>query len=154
MFQADICNHANLGRDDIRSIQTTTQTRFNNGNLHLACGKEVEGHSRCHLKKREVQLAHLRLMARNEIDNLSLGYHLAIHAHTFAEVAQVWRGEQSHAVASVLQHRGQHMRYGTLAVGTSDVDCEIILLRITQIVAEVAYALQTRFISIGTHLLE
>ena len=154
MVQTDIGYYANLGRDDIRSIQTTTQTRFNNSNLHLACSKEVEGHSRCHLKKREVQLAHLRLMARNEIDNLALGYHLAIHAHTFAEVAQVRRGEQSHAVASVLQHRGEHMRYGTLAVGAGNVNCEIILLRITQIVAEVAYALQARLIGIGTHLLK
>ena len=114
--------------------------------LDVALREVVEGHRRGHFEERQLQIDHLFAVLVHEVHHLLLGNHLAVHADPFAEVLQVGRGEEPRAVAGLLEHRGDDVRYGALAVGSRDMDGEEVALRIAQVAAECGDALQSRLV--------
>ena len=68
----------------------------------------------------------------DEVDDLVLGYHLAIDAYALAEVDEVGRGVEAHLVAGLLEDGGEEMGDGALAVGAGDMDALELTLGVAE----------------------
>ena len=154
VLEAYVCNHRKNRLNDIRSIQTASQARFDNRNLDITLRKVVECHSRCHLEERELQSLHFRAVAIDKIDHLLLRNHLAIHTNTLTEVGQMRRSEQARLISRLLQNCSQHIRYRALAVGTCNVNHKVVALWIAYRTTELGDALQARFVGITSDMLK
>jgi hypothetical protein len=93
-------------------------------------------------------------MLVDEVDNLLFGYQLTIDADTLAQVVQVGRGEETGAIARLLQHGSDNVGYGAFAIGSRYVNGEEVALRIAQVSAESSDTFQSRFIGIDSSILE
>ena len=146
MFQSDVGHHAHDGQQDVRGVEPPAQPRLDDGHLDVALCEVVERQRRRHLEERKSQLGHLVTVLVDEIDHFLLGDHLAVDADAFAEIVQMRRREETRAVTGLLQHGGDDVRNGTLAVGSRDMDREVVPLRVAQMPAESRDTFQTRFV--------
>ncbi len=146
VFESDVGHDAQDGHDDVRGVEPSAEPRLDHGDLHVALREVVESQRCGHLEERELRGDHCVVVLVHEIDHLLLGDHLAIDADAFAEVLQVGRGEQSGAVSGLLQHGGDHVRHGALAVGARHVDGEEVALRVADAAAECGDAVEARFV--------
>ena len=154
MLQTDVGDHAQKWGDEVGSIKTATEACLDDCHLDIALVEVVECHSCGHLEEREVELLHLCLVLIYKVYDLLLGNHLAIDAYALAEVYEVWRGEETCAVASLLKNRGEHMRYRALAISACYVDSVVVALWVAQVLAERCDTLKAWLVSLGTHPLE
>lgn len=146
MLHADVGDDAQNRHDDVRGVEPSAEPRLDDGHLDVALREVVEGQRGGHLEEREPQFDHAVVVLVDEVDHLLLGNHLAVDADAFAEVLQVGRGEESRAVARLLEHRGDDVRDGALAVGSGHVDGEEVALGVAQMAAEGRDAFQPRLV--------
>ena len=111
MVVADVGNHAQVGSDDVGTVETSAQSYLDDGCVDRLAGKIVEGHHHGQLEKRGVNVERGSQMLLGKVDDLLAGNHLAVDAYALSEVHQVGRCIQPRFIAVELQYRGQQMRY-------------------------------------------
>ena len=146
MIQSDVGHHTYDGQQEVRGVEPPAESRLDDRYLDIALRKIIERQRRRHLKERKSLLGHLVAVLVDEIDHLLLGDHFAVDTDALAEVVQMGRGEESRAVTGLLQYGGDDVRNRSFAVGSRNVNREIIPLRISQMPAESRDAFQTRFV--------
>ena len=133
MIQADVGDEAHVRTDDVGAIQAAAQAYFYDGHVHLRVGKVLQGQGGGQLEKRGVQRLEKGALLLDEADDVILGHGHAIDPYALAEVHEVGRRVESHAVAGALQDGSQRVRTGTLAVGACHVDGAVQAMRAAEV---------------------
>ena len=136
MVIIDIGDDAQFGGDEVGGVEATAHAHFDDGDVDFFLGEIVEGHAYSHLEEGELHGLELLLIRVDELHHVLFRDHLAVDADAFAKVAEMGRGVEAGLVASFLEHGGQHVGDGTLAVGSAHVHRLEVVLRVVEKVKE------------------
>ena len=178
MIQTDVCDHAKHRSDDVRAVETASESGLKHHHIHLhmskpaqckRCGYLKEGHVKMvegllpliykipdiFLRdQRERSFASLRMtrnrvrMTRNRVRMTS------DHPYSFTEVQDMRRSIQADLKSLRCKRRGQHIRHRPLAVRTRDMDYLIVSVRMPCQLVKELHVGDTGLIGTGTDLLE
>ena len=132
VVEADVGDDAQVGPDDVGAVQPSAQAHLDDGHIHPTVGKVAESHGGGQLEKRWVERLEEGTFFFYKVHDIFLRDGLSVHADAFAEVHQMGRRVEAHAVTTLLQDGGQGVRAGTLAVGARHVDAAEAAMRVSE----------------------
>ena len=151
MFQGDIGDNGNFRHNDIRGIQKSAQTYFNDSIFHMLDGK-VEKSQRCQYFKLgrtfltvRYHLVNVNLDRTQTVGKFLLTDGLPVHPYPLRIGNEMRRTVKACVNPRMAQDACQHGRHRTLAIGASHMNGTIPLLRQLQTCQQFLHAFQTKF---------
>ena len=149
----DVGDDAGAGRDDVRAVEPSAQTRFHYRDVAPAGGEVVERHGHGQLEKRRVNIsARFEVFAR-EIEHGVAGYHFAVHPYALAEIDEVRRRVKPRFVAAPLQNGGKRVACRAFPVGACHVYGGVAAVGVPRKAVEGEAVVESGFISCLSDLL-
>ena len=103
MVKTDVGDDTQVGTDDVRAIQTPSQSYLDYGYIYLLFSKIIECHGGGKFEERGVKWFKERTMAFYEIDDIFLTDGSSVDADPFAEIYQVRGGVKTYFVTCRLK---------------------------------------------------
>ena len=132
VIQRHIGDRAHLGSHDVGGVEPPAETDLDARCVDLLLGEHHQGEKCGGLEERHPEPGGQRAKPPRDLDQSLGGHRLAIDHDPFAKGAEVRRGVESRALASVPQDRGPGRRDRALPVGPSDVKATVATVRIAQ----------------------
>ena len=107
MVETNISNDREKRRDDISTIDATTEPHFDNGDIHLLTFEIFKSQSSSNFEKRRMQLFDPRRYILDKICHILLRNHLAVNTDTLAKIAQMRRSIEPYFIALRLKDGSQ-----------------------------------------------
>ena len=145
VIQSDGGDHAHLGVDDVGGVQTTSQTDFDNRDIHVLLAEVVERHASDALKEGErggeslLDLVDLLQVA----NHLLLGNHFPVDGDSLTETGNVRRHVHTRFVTRRFQRLGNLEHDGALSIGARDMDRFDLVRGIAKLLVEKNHVLET-----------
>ena len=142
MVHGDVGHGRDLGQNDIRSIESSTQPHLHYGLLHPFTSEGVKAQHRDRFEEREAEPKHGILDLLRVCEERSLRKRRATHPYPLPKGAQVRRREASRACTRLVEHGCERGGHRPLAVGPANVEDREGPMRIAQGVESTLGALQ------------
>src|SRR5690606_30764092 len=122
MIHPDVCDHRQYGPDNVRRIEPSAETHFDNGDVHLLCREVLKRHGNSDLEKRWLHVFDENSHTIHKI-SYSVFLHLrAIDANTFGERLEMGRRVEAGGVACRRQYGRDRGGCTALAVGAGNMN--------------------------------
>ena len=143
VVNADVGDDGKDGGDDVGAVEPSSQSHFDDSNIHLLLGEIVESHGRGQFKETGPQRFEKRPFILHKSCHIFLVYADTVHPDALSEITQMRRGIKPHFISRLLQYRGQRVRTRALAVGAGNVYAGIFPVRMSKMLIQTQGVVQS-----------
>ena len=133
MVKTYVCDDGKFWRDDVGTVQTSSESGLDNGDINFAVGKVSERHSCRQFKKGWFERLVKLPVLGNKFYYKIFVCRFAVNSDSLAEVKYVRRGVQTCPVTGRLEDGGECVGRTSLAVGTSYVNRAETAVRVPEV---------------------
>ena len=154
MVDADISDDRDFGRDDVGTVEATTESDFDDSNVDLLLSEVAESHCSGDFEEGWLKFGDDRLSELNEFAYSLFRNHFAINADAFAKIFEVRRCVKAYFVASRLEYGCGKMRATAFTIGTCDVNGTEFAMRMLENFVKGECGFESGFVCALTYVLK
>ena len=154
MVEADVGDDGKNRGDDVGAVESAAQSHFDDRVINLLLCEVFQCHGSGEFEEGWMKWFEESTVLFNEINDILLRNAFAVHSDTFSEIYQMGRGVESYLVTLALENGSKGMGAGSFAVGSSNMDGLVLLMRMTKVFIQGECRLQAWLVSLRSNFLK